>query len=255
MTPTDKDAYFGEPDLFTPKYDDVYISVTFTWDKPKAKKLEYAWRNHGKRVFVGGPAISGESCLPFQAGMYLKNGITITSRGCVNNCSFCMVRKGLIEFDDFPEGNIIQDNNFLACSDHHRGLVFKMLKQQKRIEFKGGLDKYRINPNIAEDLRGLRIKTLWLACDQPQGIKPLQKAVEILYKAGFTRNHVYCYVLIGDDMAENEARLREVYNIGCLPFAQLYQPPEWKHYPKEWKQFARTWSRPAAYKTLMANLL
>lgn len=142
MTPTDKDAYSGTPDLFTPNYDEIHISTTFTWDIAKSHRLADAWRSKGK-VKIGGVAIDGESNKPFQAGIYLKKGITITSRGCINNCSFCLVRRGLVEFDEFPEGNIIQDNNILACSDCHWRLVISMLKKQRAIEFKGGLDKYR----------------------------------------------------------------------------------------------------------------
>ena len=160
MCPTDKDAYFGEPDLFTPQYDEVYISCQFTWAVKKAEQLAKAWQNHGK-VKLGGVAIDGESDQPFQAGMYLRKGITITSRGCPNNCSFCMVRRGLIEFDDFPEGNIVQDNNILACSDRHWSLVMSMLKKQHGIKFTGGLEKYRITSKVAEDLRSLRIAELW----------------------------------------------------------------------------------------------
>ncbi len=200
MTPIDRDAYFDVPDLFTPQYDEVYISCTFTWDIPKAKKLATAWDKHAKIVRLGGVAINGESDQPFQSGLYLRGGITITSRGCVNNCNFCMARRGLVEFDNFPEGNIIQDNNILACSDRHWRLVLSMLKKQKAIEFKGGLEKYRITEKIAEDLRGLRIKTLWLACDNPNEIKPLEKAVRILHRAGFKRELIYCFVLIGRDI-------------------------------------------------------
>ncbi len=243
MCPTDPHAYFDVPGLFTPRYEEIHVSCSFKWDIPKAHRLADAWRGHGK-VMIGGPAVDGESDQPFVSGMYLKKGITITSRGCPNRCSFCMVRKGLIEFDDFPEGNIIQDNNILACSDKHWRLVLSMLKKQRAIEFKGGLEKYRITPKIAEDLRGLRIKELWLACDQAEGIEPLRRAVRILKKVGFTSNHkLCCYVLIGDDPKENIRRLREVYRIGCMPFAQLLKPGE---YTKPWKRLQRRWSRPCA---------
>ncbi|MCX5699607.1 MAG: hypothetical protein NTX01_07910 [Candidatus Omnitrophica bacterium] len=252
MSPIDKHAYFDTPDLFTPKYEEAHISCTFTWDIPKAKRLVQDWSRHAKVVRLGGVAIDGESDKPFQAGFYLREGVTITSRGCTNNCSFCLVRRGVIEFDNFPEGNIIQDNNILACSDKHWRLVLDMLKKEKAIEFKGGLEKYRITEKIAEDLRGLKIKTLWLACDQPSGIKALRKAVKILHKSGFTQNHIYCFVLIGDDLIENESRLREVYKIGAMPFAQLFRNKDNSiSYSKEFKQFARKWSRPAIIKTVM----
>ena len=139
MSPDDNDAYFGLPDMFTPQYDEVHISVTFTWDKDNALLLAENWKKHGK-VKVGGVAIDGESDQPFQSGVYLRDGVTITSRGCPNNCSFCQVRKGLIEFDEFPEGHIVQDNNLLACSNRHVDLVFSMLKKQRGIKFSGGLE-------------------------------------------------------------------------------------------------------------------
>lgn len=92
MCPTDQDAYFSHPKLNTPFYDEVHISCQFTWDIQKARDLAIQWRNFGK-VKIGGVAIDGESDQPFQAGVYLKKGITITSRGCPNNCSFCIVKK------------------------------------------------------------------------------------------------------------------------------------------------------------------
>jgi len=253
-SPCDQDCYFDTPDLFTPEYNEIHISVTFTWDIKKAYFLAEAWRVKGK-VKIGGVAIDGESDQPFQAGMYLKKGITITSRGCNNNCKFCQVRHPLIEFDNFPKGNIIQDNNLLQCSDKHIDLVFDMLKNQKQIIFSGGLDKYRIKSKMAEKLRGLKIKTLWLACDHSSEINVLRNTALMLYKAGFTRNHIYCYVLIGDNFEENENRLKEVYRAGAMPFAQLYKNKENNIiYSKEFKQLARQWSRPAIYKNIMKKV-
>lgn len=166
--------------------------------------------------------------------------------------SFLFGKKKLIELDEFPEGNIIQDNNILACSDQHRRKVWTMLKKQSQIEFKGGLEAMRVTTKIAEDLRSLKIKTLWLACDVPNALRLLRVAVEKLLKAGFTRNHLYCYCLIGKDREEEDNRLREIWDIGCMPFAQLYRDPDNSIcYPKEWKQFQRIWSRPAIIRTRM----
>ena len=109
MSPTDRNAYFAEPDLFTPEYDEVHISVTFTWDTKRAWELARQW-NHIAPVKIGGVAINGEPKDGFKAGMYLRNGVTITSRGCPNRCPFCLVRQNLIEIEDFPEGNIVQDS-------------------------------------------------------------------------------------------------------------------------------------------------
>ena len=256
MCPIDKDSYFGSPNLFTPQYDEVHISVIFTWDIKKALYLRRCWKLKAKDVLVGGPAFNGESKKPMVSGMYLKKGITITSRGCPNNCSFCLVKNNLVELSTFPEGNIVQDNNFLACSKNHRENVYKMLRKQKGIEFKGGLDKFFLTKEKAEELRSLRIRSLWLACDQPNSIKFLAKAVKILKRVGFKKNHLYCFCLIGKDMEEEENRLKEIFNIGCMPFAQLYRDKNNSiQYSKEWKHFAKLWSRPAIIRARMKGEL
>jgi len=251
--PNDKDAYFDAPDMFTPKYDIAHISCTFTWDIDKAHRLAGEWESHARQVVVGGVAIEGESDKPFRAGVYLKHGITITSRGCPNRCSFCMVNKGqLTEFDEFPEGNIVNDNNILACSDRHWNLVLNMLKHQIGIEFKGGIEAIRVTRKKAEDLRSLSIKHLWLACDHDGAIKPLRKAVDILKKAGFKDSHLYCYVLIGKE----ELRLKAVREMGVMPFAMLYQKPE-RHktgYTREMRQYQRLMARPAVTRGIFKEI-
>jgi hypothetical protein len=250
MTPIDPDAYYGPPDLFTPQYDEVHISVVFTWDKPKAERLALEWRRYGS-VRIGGPAIDGESAEPMIPGRYLRPGITITSRGCIKACSFCMVRRGLVELDSFPDGNIVQDNNLLACGWGHRARVWDMLKKQKSIEFRGGIDKYLMTDKIAADMRLLSVKEIWMACDSNKDIEPLRIAISKLNKVGFTREHLYCYVLIGKDIADDEARLRAVYAAGVLPFAQLYIDRDNSiKYSREYRRFARIWSRPALYRRL-----
>lgn len=135
--------------------------------------------------------------------------------------------------------------NLIEKYKGHLNKLFEMLKSQTAIEFKGGLETSRINTEIAERLRGLRIKTLWLACDTDGALRGLKKAVDILKKAGFNRNHLHCYALIGDDINKNEIRLRQIWDIGCMPFAQLYQPIEKIKYSDEFKRFVRNWSRPA----------
>lgn len=213
MTPTDSNCYFGSPTFpyLLPKYDEVHISVVFTWDIEKAFKLQDEWGVCSDNVKIGGPAFNdqGET---FNRGVYLKQGITITSRGCPHNCDFCFVpkREGKPRELKIKAGNIIQDNNILACSGSHLAKVFRMLRFMKAIEFKGGLESRRITPQIAEEIRSLRIKTLWLACDSESALKPLKKAVEILKGVGFTRNHLYCYALsFGKDIQKDEKILEE----------------------------------------------
>jgi len=251
MTPIDADAYYDTPDMFTPDYDEIHISTVFTWDKQKAEELAFQWEHKGK-VKLGGCAY-GDPGGEFIPGMYVKKGVTITSRGCPNNCWFCFVpkREGKLRELEVKEGNIVLDNNLTACSESHLDKVFEMLKKQKQVSFNQGLEARRITDKFVERLRSLpSIKDIWLACDTGSAIIPLKKAMQKLGKY-FNRNKMRCYVLIGKDKQQEEYRLRLVYELGLLPFAMLYKDESKKQYSKEWRDFQRTWARPAAYKCLM----
>jgi len=240
---------------YVPEHREVHVCCVFTWDKPKAEWLYSQWKEMtDKPVKLGGPAYDDPG-QEYEPGMYVRHGITFTSRGCPNNCSFCFVpkREGKIRELEIKAGNEIQDNNFLACSDVHRRKVYEMLSKQKAIRFVGGLEAARLTDWDIEELRKLRIKELWIACDSDNHIKTTTKAINKLVKAGFVdrkgnpaRDKIRCYALIGDDISKNEARLRKIFECGALPFAQLYQPAEKINYSSEWKRLATTWSRPAA---------
>ena len=248
-TPDDDMVFIGEPPgLFIPEHDEIHISCTFTWDVKFCIHLKEQWEMFtDKPVLLGGPAF-GSPCDTFTPGMYVKKGITFTSRGCNNRCPWCAVpnREGKLRTLQITEGNIIQDNNFLKLPHKHRNKVYEMLKTQKAICFKGGLKSNLINSHFIKNIKQLKIKELWLACDTESALKPLIKACKKLIKAGYTRNHIRCYALIGRDMESEEKRLRAIYNAGAMPFAQLYQPVEKIAYSREWKKFARQWMRPAA---------
>lgn len=135
MTPTDELAFVDCPPplLAMPEIDEVHISVAFTWDMPKAERLAKEWAAVGVPIQMGGPAFNlpgGE----FVPGLYVKEGATITSRGCPNHCWFCAVPKrerGLRELPIHDGWNIL-DDNILACSDEHVESVFQMLERQPR---------------------------------------------------------------------------------------------------------------------------
>lgn len=262
MSPTDEDAYFGQPPFKCPKYDEVHISVTFTWDVERATFLSYTWRNYG-RVRIGGPGwralLSGPG--EFTPGLYLKKGIVITSRGCPNKCNFCLVPRteGQIRELKIHEGNNIADNNLLACSKEHIKKVFKMLRRQRGIRFSGGLEAKRITNEIVEQLNDLSIKFIWLAYDSENNKTAVQKAIDKLSKY-FTREQLRCYVLIGsegDTLEKAETRLREAWDMGTIPFAMRYRKPvsdfggSYVSRQREWNLLQREWVRPAITKEIM----
>ena len=256
-TPTDSYTFYGLPplDMFIPEHKEIHVSCTFTWDKSVCEDLAYQWEwRTNKSVKLGGVAY-GSPSEEFQQGMYMKPNIIFTTRGCNNTCPWCIVPKfeGSLKELEIYQGNVIQDNNFLQASKAHKNKVFDMLRTQKTICFKGGLEAELIDNHFIDGISSLKISELWLACDTDSALPRFKKAVEKLKRAGFNRNKINAYALIGDDMNKNEARLQEIYNVGAMPRVQLYRDfTDIKtRYTKEWEAFARMWQRPAATKAHM----
>jgi hypothetical protein len=237
MTPTDEWAFYDEPPMFAlPPTSTVYVSVTFTWDINRGKRLAQAWQGCGREVLLGGPAFNDPGS-EFVSGQFIKEGITITSRGCSKKCSFCYVpkREGKLRELEITPGYIIQDNNLLACSPNHIEKVFEMLSHQKQAaQFKGGLDIDYLNEWHIELMKQIRVSELWVACDNEAGKERLNKAADLL--SDFSINKRRCYALIGlnESMEQAEKRLEYIYEKGFLPFAQLFQGKKRIEYSKEW---------------------
>lgn len=234
-----------------PEADGVHVSVAFTWDVPQAERLVQAWGQYYPVVKLGGPALNSPVD-GFTPGQYVKSGVTFTSRGCDGRCPWCLVpeREGcLVELDPIVPGYIIQDNNLLACSAEHRWRVYRMLANQPRAAvFAGGIQPSRVTYEIAEELRGVRIDSLFLAADTLPSLGILRRAVDRLSFLG--RKKLRCYMLLGfgnDTLADAAQRLQIAWEIGVMPFAQMYQPPNGRiAYSPAWRALAKAWSRPAA---------
>jgi hypothetical protein len=257
-TPTDDLVFIGEPPMMRPEADEVHVSCTFIWDKTKAEHLRDAWAQYYPVVKLGGPAYDDPGN-GFTPGLYLKSGITITSRGCNNKCPWCIVpeREGKIRELNILPGNIIQDNNLLQCERSHIDKVLDMLAREHTIRFTGGLEASRITQSFSDRLRGLRVKEVFLACDTDESIKPLRRAMKLLQ---LPRDKARCYVLLkynpDETMLHAVIRLLEVWEAGFKPFAQLYQPPDKTiRYPLEWQRFVRTFQRPAATAAFIKTVL
>jgi len=233
----------------------VDVSCVFTWDKKRAEELAYSWKEWGCPVSIGGPAYDdpGGEFIP---GKYLKNGITITHRGCIRNCPWCYVpiREGKIKCLDIKIGNILQDNNILACPKEHQNKVFSMLKTQKGVSLRGGLDARLLTDYSIEQIRSLKLFDLWTAYDSDDN-KSSILAIQKLRAAGIPQNKIRVYCLIGfdnDTISMAEERCLKVLMSGGMPFAQLYDMKIGTDRElREWKALARKWSRPAIYRSFL----
>jgi hypothetical protein len=252
FTPDDPYVFIGYPTLWLPDADEVHVSVTFTWDIPEAQRLVDAWSQHYAVVKIGGPAF-GDVGGEFTPGMYVKQGVTFTSRGCIRHCPWCLVpsREGSLRLLDIKPGWILQDNNILATPKDHQMGVYAMLRtQRKAATFSGGIDARLVDDWTAEQFRALRIKEVFLAADTEASLKPLKEATDLLGFLG--RYKLRCYVMVGrnETIAQARERLEAVWQSGCLPFCQLYRPADHEvTYSHEWRALQREWARPAAMVT------
>ena len=255
MTPTDDMAFVGYPPLWRPEADEVHVSVAFSWDRVRGAELHDAWAQHYPIVRLGGPAFDGEGN-GFEPGMYLRQGVTITSRGCVRDCPWCIVR-GRIRLLDIKPGWIVQDNNLLATGRAHLSRVFDMLRRQKRaVTFAGGLDARLLKDWMTEEIRGLRVSQVFLAADTDDVLPDLRRALALL--SFLPRDKKRCYVLWafdGESLEAAENRCRTVWEMGAMPFPQLYQPIGGHIlYSSETRAAARRWQRPAIMKGVMKTI-
>jgi len=141
-TPVDDGVRIGAPGLFDQDVEHVDVSVTFSWDLQEAERIAKLWAERGPTE-IGGPAV-GTVGGEFTPGEYLRDGYTITTRGCPNRCWFCGVWKRDGDTRELPirDGWNVLDSNLLAASETHIRAVFAMLtKQTRRVEFTGGLER------------------------------------------------------------------------------------------------------------------
>lgn len=252
MSPTDPLAFFGPPTIeaMAAEPEEVHISVTFSWDLEKADELFYQWEMLGVPVEVGGPAFGDRMSESFTPGLYLREGMTITSRGCPKDCWFCDVGKcanGRVIELPVQDGWNILDDNILATSDRHFRAVCDMLKRQKqRPVFSGGLEPEYMTAEKAALLVECKPKTLYTAYDTLDDYEHLRNMARLLWAAGLSRrsNTVKCYMLCGypeDSFEAAEKRARQIMELGFLPFAMLYRGEDGET-DREWRKFQREWA-------------
>lgn len=251
MTPDDSLVFTEPPGLFLGDIEKIDVSVSFTWDIPRAEWLAYQWEKIAP-VSLGGPAMRTKGG-DFEPGKYLKKGYVITSRGCPNKCWFCDVwkRDGNIRELEIKNGWNVLDDNLLACSEKHIRSVFLMLKNQnyQRPEFTGGLEAARLRDWHIDLLHDLKPKQMFFAYDTPDDLEPLIEAGKKLRKAGWTlRGKILrAYVLIGypkDKISYAQTRLINTLRAGFVPMAMLYRRKNGQTKP-DWKSLQKEWARPA----------
>lgn len=228
-TPDDELVFIGPPPfpILIPEANEVHVSVTFTWNREAGEKLYQMWNDiFPGKTKLGGPAFNSPND-DFISGLYLKQGVTRSTGGCIRNCDFCMVpeREGKFRLlDKIYPGNIVQDNNLIAAPMWHLKKVFEMLEKQSRVSFTGGIDVRILTQEKADMFKKLKIETIFMSYDQEDQYEYLVKACEMLLPLKPARKSAYVLVgYEGDTPEAAEERLRKAFNAGCYPYMMFYK--------------------------------
>lgn len=242
--------------IFMETYDRVYVSKIFT----KFNISEcYIPKDYYR---IGGSGFDLKLKLPEEIehimpdySLYdLDYSLGFTTRGCIRNCEFCIVRKkeGVIkehaEVEEFlnPRSNIIVllDNNFLALSSHIKKLR-KYIDKGWTIDFNQGLDIRLVNEENAELLAKMKhYKRIHFAWDLMSYEKKVKEGLRILFKTGIKPYRIMIFVLCGFNTTfeEDFYRFNELLDLGVDSFIMTYGDVD-----RRSKEFAR-WVNRRLYK-------
>ena len=241
------------------RYDRVYMAKVFTFTP------DYRYHINAGEVVKGGTGYDISTTLPHdieaeQPDYTLyplskwyngKTAYGFLTRGCIRNCSWCIVpqKEGSIaphhDIEDILQGRnaaVLMDNNVLAC-DYGIGQVEKIVRIGCRVDFNQGLDARIIvkNPALPKMLSRIKwITYLRLACDSAEMMKTVAKAAHLLRKNGLKPHRFGSYVLL-TDLESSYERINFLRNLDILPFAQPYRDftpnqavPQWQKDMAHW---------------------
>jgi len=187
---------------------------------------------------------------------YFKNiSIGFTSRGCIRNCSFCIVNKkegkiqdwsSIYEFWNKNHNTImLLDNNFFA-NPNWKGHVNNILKENLFV-IENGLDIRLVTDETAYYISKIKFrnkartaKHIHFAFDNikdekvvVEGVKKLTKYIKPIY--------FVFYILVGyeNTLEDDLYRINIIRNLGCRPYIMPYEKasPEQKILARYINQF------------------
>lgn len=159
------------------------------------------------------------------------------TRGCPNNCSFCIVSKKegrrsvkVADLSEFWRGQShikLMDANLLACNDSIELLV-QLEQSAAKIDFTQGLDARFITDEIAKLLNKIKIDRIHFAFDFMKNEKAIIKGLNTFRRyCNLPDDKTIVYILTNFDttIEEDLYRVNAVKNAGYMPDVRIYRKP------------------------------
>lgn len=139
------------------------------------------------------------------------------TRGCPNNCRWCVVPKKEGEIRPYrsweelvrPDTDklVLMDNNILAC-EHGISQLEGLIGSGYRIDLNQGMDARLVTERTADILSCLSwIRFIRFSCDQREQLTPVRRAVELLMERGVRPYRIFIYLLVTPDLADASLRV------------------------------------------------
>lgn len=163
------------------------------------------------------------------------------TRGCPNNCSFCIVSKkegrasrkvaDLREFWDGQKNIKLLDPNILACPDHI-DLLVQLLESGAWVDFTQGLDARFINEENVKLLSSLKLKMVHFAFDFMKNEKNIIKGLALAKEhIQLDERNSVVYMLTNYDTSikEDLYRVKRLKEVGYMPDVRIYRKTSLPH--------------------------
>lgn len=156
------------------------------------------------------------------------------TRGCPNNCGFCIVSKkeGLIshkvadlsEWWNGQKNIVLMDANLLACKEH-MSLLQQLVDSGAKVDFAQGLDARFINEDNINLIKQVKIMTIHFAWDRMKFEKQIAKGLTLAREHLAHRGNEIVYMLTNYDtsIAEDLYRVQRIKELGYYPDVRIYR--------------------------------
>lgn len=168
--------------------------------------------------------------------------ILFTSRGCIRNCSYCVVPKleGKIRTvvkdlkrHIYPDHKriILWDNNFFA-SPNWKKILHDLQDIGLPVDFNQGIDVRLIDDEKARMIADLRTSLIRTAFDDLHEKKAIVNAVKFFSQSGIKRRKIFIYTLYNfysekypsDIPSTFFERIKQIAELGCVSYPMRYEP-------------------------------
>lgn len=233
--------------------DEVYISCVFKENGPTARGIAKFFP--GAKIHLGGSGVCYD-WLPADAqkvypdyDLYpMAYSLGYTTRGCVRNCGFCIVRKKEGKFRRWQpisffysskfKNVILLDNNVYADKKWFFENTDFLLQERLRWNPIQGMDIRLLDLEIAQRLKELAWSgNMHFAFDSMLDERAVRRGIKLLQKVGINiRQNVQFYVLVGYDTTQEQDkyRCRLLKKLGTNAFVMPYVKNKWTRRIARW---------------------